>query len=84
MPPPEILGVTPVLSALTGSRLLVQGDNFATGTVVEIGGRIVPAADVELVDVHHLLVRKTPVHQFLFLNIRGLLIGIGGFLIFFH
>ena len=61
MPPPEILGVTPVLSSLQGSRLLVQGDNFAIGISVEIGGRPVPASDVELIDVHHLLVRKTPV-----------------------
>jgi hypothetical protein len=59
VPPPEILSIIPVLSALRGSRVLVQGDNFSTGIQVEIGGKLVPPAGVELRDVHHLLV-QTP------------------------
>ena len=38
----------------------MQGDNFAIGIAVEIGGVRVPPADVELHDVHHLLVQRTP------------------------
>lgn len=56
VPPPEILSIVPALSALDGSRVLVQGDNFSVGIQVEVGGKPVPSHHVELRDVHHLLV----------------------------
>jgi hypothetical protein len=59
-PKPEILGVVPANSSLLGSPLLVHGDNFSVGVVVRIGGELVPASKVQLLDVHHVMVLQTP------------------------